>query len=159
MKGIRVLSVVLLLGGCAAFDASRLVPGQSSGSDVQKALGRPTEKRIAPDGEIVLWYPLRYARVSYAARIGKDDRLIAIEQRITQQNFDRLRPGLSRQGDVRDLLGPPGQDDFFPRQQREVWAYEAQGVQPQLFILQFSADGVLREKYVVDDGVALDGSS
>ena len=37
---------------------------------------------------------------------------------------------------VRDLLGPPSQDDWFPRQQRQMWAYQAQGPQQaQLYVL------------------------
>ena len=122
-------------------------------------MGAPAERRPGPNGETVLWYPLLpYGRVSYAARIGKDDRLIGVEQRITQENLDRLQPGMARQSDVRDLLGPPSQDDWFPRQQRRMWAYQAQGAQQaQLYILQFSQDGVLREKYVINDSVSLDG--
>jgi hypothetical protein len=160
MKRIAMWTAVLFVAGCAGgFNASRLVPGQSTSGEVQKALGTPAERRPSSDGETVLWYPLLpYGRVSYAARIGKDDRLIAIEQRITPQNFDKLQPGVSRQGDVRDLLGPPSQDDWFPRQQRQMWAYQAQGPQQaQLYILQFSTDGTLREKYIINDQVSLDG--
>jgi len=159
MKRILAWTVVLLASGCAGGVNTRgLVPGQSTGSEVQKVMGTPAERRAAPNGETVLWYPLLpYGRVSYAARIGKDDKLVAIEQRLTQQNFDRLQPGVARQDDVHDLLGPPNQNDWFPRQQRQMWAYQAQGAQQnQLYILQFSTDGVLRDKYIINDAVSLD---
>lgn len=160
MKRVTMWMVVLFAAGCAGgFNASRLVPGESTGAEVRKVMGTPAEQRAGPDGETVLWYPLlQYGRASYAARIGKDDRLIAVEQRITQDNFDQLQPGVARQNNVRDLLGPPSQDDWFPRQQRQMWAYQAQGAQQaQLYILQFSKDGTLREKYIVNDSVSLDG--
>jgi hypothetical protein len=39
-----------------------------------------------------------------------------------------------------------------------MWAYQAQGPQQaQLYILQFSTDGTLREKYIINDQVSLDG--
>ena len=159
MERIAMWSAVLLVAGCASFNPGRLVPGESTSAEVQKAMGTPAERRPGADGETVLWYPLLpYGRVSYAARIGRDDKLIAVEQRLTAQNFDRLQPGVSRESDVHDLLGPPSQDDWFPRQQRQMWAYQAQGAQqPQLYILQFSKDGTLREKYIINDAVSLDG--
>jgi hypothetical protein len=152
LKRIAALAVVLVCAGCAGYDGRSLVPGQSSAADVEKLMGPVAETRPAAGGETILWFPrLPYGRVSYAARIGKDDKLIAVEQRLTRENLDRLRPGVSRQGDVRDLLGPPQRVDPYPRMQREVWTYQAQGMEPQLMIVQFSGDGVLREAYLFND--------
>jgi outer membrane protein assembly factor BamE (lipoprotein component of BamABCDE complex) len=89
--------------------------------------------------------------VSYAARIGTDDRLIAIEQRLTREYLDQLKTGVSRESDVRDVLGPPYRIDPFPRMQRDAWTYQAQGIQPQLIIVQFSQDHILREAYMIED--------
>jgi len=143
---------LLLLAGCAGYDGRTLVPGQSSAAEVEKIMGPAADKRAGPDGESVLWFPrLPAGRVSYAARIGKDDRLIAVEQRLTKENVERLKPGVSREADVRDLLGPPERIDAFPRQQRDAWTYQAQGIQPQLIVVQVSPDGVVREAYMYDD--------
>jgi len=152
MKRVTFLALVLLAAGCAGYDGRTLVPGQSTAEEVEKLMGPSADQRRGPNGETVLWYPrLPAGRVSYAARIGTDNRLIAIEQRLTPENFDRLKRGASTQNDVRDLLGPPGRVDQNARREREVWSYEAQGMQPQLIVLQFSTDGVLREKYMIDD--------
>jgi hypothetical protein len=143
---------VVLLAGCAGYDGRTLVPGQSSAAEVEKLMGPVAEKRAAAGGETILWFPrLPYGRVSYAARIGKDDKLIAIEQRLTRENLDRLSLGVSRESDVRDLLGPPSRIDPFPRQERNAWTYHAQGIEPQIIVTQFSKDGVLREAYMIND--------
>ena len=148
----RWLALLVLLAGCAGYDGRSLVPGQASTADVEKLMGPTAEKRTAANGETVLWYPrLPYGRVSYAARIGRDDKLVAVEQRLTRANLDSLRPGVSRESDVRDLLGPPQRVDPFPRQERDAWTYQAQGVEPQLIVVQFSKDGVLREAYMFND--------
>jgi hypothetical protein len=160
MKRILALALVLSGVGCAGFDGRSLVPGQATGAEVEKAMGPSAEKRMGADGETVLWFPrLPYGRVSYAARIGKDDRLIAIEQRLTRENLGKLKPGVSRESDVRDVLGPPSRVDQFSRQQREVWTYHAQGIEPQIIVTQFSKDGMLREAYMMDDPAvrSLDG--
>jgi outer membrane protein assembly factor BamE (lipoprotein component of BamABCDE complex) len=94
---------------------------------------------------------LPHGRASYAARIGADGRLISVEQRLTRENLNRLEPGVSQESDVRDLLGPPSAVETFPRLQRRVWSYQTQGIEPQLIIVQFSADGFVREAYMIDD--------
>ena len=152
MKRIIALALVLLGGGCAGYDGGSLVPGQSTAAEVEKSMGPSADKRPGPDGETVLWFPrLPSGRVSYAARIGKDGRLIAIEQRLTKENLDKLKPGTSRESDVRDLLGPPYRVDPFPRRQRDAWTYQAQGIQPQIIVVEFSKDGIVREAYMIDD--------
>jgi hypothetical protein len=143
---------LFLLAACAGYDGRTLAPGQSTGAEVEKLMGPAADRRAGPDGETVLWFPrLPAGRVSYAARIGKDDKLIAIEQRLTKENLDSLRPGASRESDVRDLLGPPSRIDPFPRQERNVWTYEALGIEAQLMVVQFSKDGVVREAYMFND--------
>ena len=144
--------VLLLLAGCAGYDGRGLMPGQSTEAEVEKLMGPSKDKRAGPDGETVLWFPrLPAGRVSYAARISTDGRLIAVEQRLTGENVARLVPGTSRESDVRDLLGPPYRVDPFPRMQRDAWTYQAQGIQPQLIVVQFSQDHILREAYMIDD--------
>jgi outer membrane protein assembly factor BamE (lipoprotein component of BamABCDE complex) len=72
-------------------------------------------------------------------------------ERLASDNFDRVRPGVSRESDVRELLGQPKLIQSFPRQERVAWTYPAPGVQSTLFVVQFSKDGVVREVYTLDD--------
>lgn len=155
--GLAVL--LLALSACAGYDGRGLTPGQSTSAEVEKLMGPSKDKRTAANGETVLWFPrLPAGRVSYAARIGKDDKLIAVEQRLTEANLARLQPGVSRESDVLDLLGPPYKIDRFPRQERDTWSYPAEGITPKLIVVQLSKDGVVREIYIIEDpAVAPDG--
>jgi len=89
----------------------------------------------------------------YAARIGSDGKLRAIEQRLTDENVAKLRLGVSRADDVRDLIGPPYRVDTFRRLEREVWTYKMYGggTWPKDLYVQFSRDGIVREVMVMDD--------
>ena len=153
MKRIIAATLVLLGAGCAGTDSgSSLVPGQSTAAEVEKEMGKVAERTAGPDGGSVLWFPSQpYGRVSYAARIGKDGKLIAVEQRLTPENLAQIQPGKSRKEEVRAILGPPWRVDQFPRMQREAWTYAAQGMNPQQYIVQFSSDGIVRERFSIDD--------
>src|SRR3954447_10363724 len=105
----KSFSIILavLLAGCASYDGRGLVPGQSMQSDVEASMGAPADVREMPNGETVLWYPrMPYGSGSYAARIGTDGRLLAIEQRITEQNIARIVPGKTTADEVLDIVGP-----------------------------------------------------
>jgi hypothetical protein len=162
MKLWPVALTLTIVAGCAGYDGRSLTPGLSTGAEVEKLMGPSTEKRAGADGETVLWFPrLPYGRVSYAARIGKDDKLIAVEQRLTPETLARLKPGVSREEDVRDLLGPPNRVDWFGRKQVSMWTYQAQGIEPQLIVVELSKDGVVRAAYMFNDPamVSPDGPS
>jgi hypothetical protein len=154
MRRIVAVAVVVLASGCATdgFDGDGLVPGQATRADVEKAMGVPAEKRAGPAGETVLWYPrLPYGRVSYAARIGKDDKLIAVEQRLTRENLNKLKPGVSRESDVRDVLGPPQKVDWYERQQVNTWTYQALEMEPQIMVVEVKKDGLVHAAYMFTD--------
>lgn len=156
MKRILAWGLVVLAAGCAGgklagFDGGNLVPGTSTAEEVEKSMGPSKDKRAGPNGETILWYPrLPYGRVSYAARIGIDGKLIALEQRLTRENMEKIKPG-AREDDVRDVLGPPQRIDWFPRQAVNAWTYQAQGIQPQIIVVELSKEGVVRRAYMMDD--------
>jgi len=150
---MRWLPALLLLAACAGYDGRGLVPGVSTAADVETVMGTPAERRKGLDGESVLWYPqLPYGRVSYAARIAADGKLIGIEQRLTEENLERLEKGKMTADQVRDLFGPPNKINQFPRMQREIWTYQMPAVTEwKVLFVQFSPDRVLREYYYMDD--------
>lgn len=141
----------LLLAGCASFSGGNLQPGVSTAADVERSMGPPLERRQLANGETVLWYPrFPFGKVSYAARIAPDGKLIRIDQRITEQNIATLQPNRTTLAQVRDLLGPPDSVVEYPRMQREVWTYPVfSRPQHKELYVQFSPDGVVREYYVV----------
>ena len=154
MKVIASL-IVVILSACVAYDGRPLAAGQSTAGDVEASLGAPAEKRLGAGGETVYYYPqLPYGRVSYAARIGADGKLVALEQRLTEDNTSRVVRGQTSMKEVRDLLGPPWQPMKFPRMEREIWTYPmriAGDPNPKWFLVQMSPDGVVRETYMMND--------
>ncbi|HEY6821412.1 MAG TPA: hypothetical protein VI321_05285 [Burkholderiales bacterium] len=142
-----------VLAGCAGYDGRGLVPGQSTQSDVEALMGEPADVREMPDGETVLWYPrMPYGNGSYAARIAPDGRLVAVEQRINEQNIARIVPGRTTADEVLDIVGPPYRADPFPRMERDIWTYKIQTFPfPKALFVQLSSDDIVREVYFMDD--------
>jgi hypothetical protein len=154
MKQIIALALAALAVGCATEDRG-LVPGQSTAAEVEARMGPAADKRPAPGGETVYYYPrLPWGYATYAARIAPDGRLVAVEQRLTLENTEQLKVGATRAEQVRDLLGPP----FEPMHQRlsgkDLWTYPMRisgYPTPRWFLVQISPEGVLTEKYFIDD--------
>jgi hypothetical protein len=144
-----------MLASCASIDGHSLIPGESTESDVFAVMGEPADTRGAAGGETVYWYPqLPYGHASYAARVGPDGRLIAVEQRLTEQNVAKVVKGLPAV-DVYDLLGPPYQPTVFSNLKREVWTYpmrQSGYMYPRWFVVHLSLDDhTVREAFVMDD--------
>ena len=146
-----------LLCGCAGvgvdIDIRQLTPGQSTSRDVVTALGAPAETQKVASGETILWYPrLPYGRASYAVRMAPDDHLVAVEQRLTEQNISHIVRGQTGMKEVRELLGPPWRPERYL--EREAWTYPmwVEGSpNPKWFVVQMSRDGIVRETQLMDD--------
>ncbi|MEA3193957.1 MAG: hypothetical protein QOD26_2290 [Betaproteobacteria bacterium] len=147
----RYLILALLLSSCAG---RPLVPGQSTAADVEAKMGHAAEKRIV-GGETVYYYPeLPWGYRSYAARVGADGRLIALEQRLTEKNIGKVIRGKTTGAEVRDLLGPPWEPVHYARMDRDVWTYPmriAADPTPKWFVVHVAADGIVRETFLFDD--------
>jgi hypothetical protein len=156
MRAALIVVVVLLLTGCASFDGRGLVPGQSTADEVERLMGPAADKRAGPGGESWLYYPRQpFGRKIFVARVAADGKLIALEQRLTDENVAKIVPQTARRDDVRNLLGPPYSVSSFPRMEREIWQYYMQhfgdpGIPVTLYV-QFSPDGVAREVYLLDE--------
>jgi hypothetical protein len=155
MKQIIAFALAALLAGCTSFAGRGLVPGQSTAAEVEALMGPAADKRPAAGGETVYYFPrLPWGYATYAARIARDGKLVALEQRLTPENIEKLKPGVTRADEVRDLLGPPFEPMKAPLGDREIWTYPMRipgYPTPKWFLVQLSSDGVLRETYLIDD--------
>jgi len=154
MNRLIVVAIAMTgLAGCAAFQLPE--PGTPV-SQVEGRMGPAADKRVHSDGETWYYYPRQpHGLAMYVARVDKDGRLLAMEQRLTDENVARLEKGKTRADDVRDLLGPPWKVWPYPRMQREIWEYRmttggAASV-PQGLYVQVSPDSIVREVYVLND--------
>lgn len=153
MRLLPAFLVVPALAGCAGFSGRGLVPGQSTVQEVDALMGPAAEVRTLPGGDTAHYYSREpYGREIYMARIGRDGKLVALEQRLTEANVAKLRIGTTRDEEVRELIGPPYRVDEFPRLQRQVWTYKMySGTFPKDLYVQFSADHIAREVMMIDD--------
>lgn len=162
MKTILALCLAASLAGCASFEGRGLAPGQSTAADVERIMGPAAEKRQAAGGETWHYYPRQpYGRKTFVARIAPDGRLVAIEQRLTDENVAKIIPNTTRAEQVRDLFGPPYSAGHYGRLDRNIWTWHMRrfgdpGIPVQLNV-QMSPDGVVREVYILDESARREG--
>jgi hypothetical protein len=145
-----VVALALALAGCAGPRA--LTPGQSTRADVEAAMGAPAERREVA-GETWLYYPSQpYGRRLLVARLSAD-KLVAVEQRLTEEYVGKLVRDKSRSDDVLALFGQPYERMSSERMNRETWSWHMRRYtnRPAGFHVQLSPDGVVREYYVIDE--------
>jgi hypothetical protein len=155
MRALMRAAVFLLLAGCASIDGRGLVAGQSTVADVEAVMGAAADKRQGAGGETVYYYPrLPWGYATYAARIAPDGKLVALEQRLTPENTEKLKPGVTRASEVRDLLGPPYEPMKQALSGNEIWTYPMRTPgypTPRWFLVHVSPEGVVRETHIIDD--------
>src|SRR5438132_702223 len=96
--------LALLVAGCASFDGRGLVAGQSTAQDVERLMGPTADKRAGPGGETWLYYPRQpFGRETFVARVAPDGRLVALEQRLTDENILKIVPNAATGNEVRTL--------------------------------------------------------
>lgn len=155
MKLVLALCVAAGLAGCASFDGRSLQAGASTLADVERVMGGAAEKRQLAN-ETWYYYPRQpFGRKTFVARIAADGRLIALEQRLTDENVAKIIPNTTSVEQVRDLFGPPYIATQFPRMECNVWTWHMRhfgdpGI-PVSLNVQMSPDGVVREVYILDE--------
>ena len=152
MKKSLALVFVLLLTACAT--DRDFSPGTTTVAEVEAVMGNAAEQRARSNGETWLYYPKQpFGRKMFVARVSQDGKLIALEQRLSEEYVAKLIPNQTRREEVRDLFGPPYEFLTFPRLERETWTWYMRqfGNLPVTLNVQMSPDGVVREVYVLDD--------
>jgi hypothetical protein len=153
MKRLMILAAVAALAGCAGIGTPE--PGMSA-TKLESDFGKAADKRVHADGETWYYYPRQpYGLAMYVARVDKTGTVIAVEQRLTDENVAKLEKGKSKADEVRDLLGPPWKVWPFPRMQRDIWEYRmavgGSASIPQGLYVNISPDNVVREVYTLND--------
>jgi len=146
--------VLLLLGACAGPYAGRdLAPGKSM-AETEAVMGRAAETLVDAGGYTVWFYPTApNGRNTWAARFLPEDKLVAVEQRLTKENIARVVPDKSVKQEVRELLGPPWKA-YRTLDGHEEWDYRVMVDMRKFdFLLQFREDGVVHKAYLLHDPV------
>ena len=108
------------------FGLDKLNKGVSTEADVRGVMGQPDSVREVQEsgGEKILEYPKGPQGVrTWMFHIGPDGKLTDYQQVLTDENFDKVQKGMTRD-EVRNLLGRPRTVVPFPRKQEEVWDWK-----------------------------------
>ncbi|WP_334186533.1 hypothetical protein [Noviherbaspirillum sp.] len=149
MRWMRYLAVMLaaaLTFGCdnqgrpvQEFGLDKLAKGVSSEGDVRMVMGKPDTVREEDDGSRTLEYPKgpEGAR-TWMFSIGKDGVLRDYKQVLTEENFARIKQGMS-QDEIRWMLGKPRTVVQYKLKNEEVWdwKYMADSTTARLFNVHF----------------------
>lgn len=115
--------ILLLAAACASYDGYSLRPGASTETEVRGVMGPPALELAAADGGRRLVYPRGpLGTQTFMADVGKDGVLKAVRQALTDDTFNAIVPGLTRE-DVLRRIGPPGDTMYFPRLDHTSWDY------------------------------------
>jgi len=120
-----MLAVALvLLTGCTLI--ANTPPGTPL-AEVQRRHGAPAHVCPQPDGsdgsQRLIWSQQPNGQYAWAARVGANGRIQAIEPVLTDEAFQRLRPGLTPE-ELRCTYGPPALISSVGWGKRQtVWSY------------------------------------
>lgn len=145
MKNVVVVVAVAcaLLAGCAGYAPSGVSTGQSE-ADVVRAMGPPTGSYPMPDGRRLEFARGPFGRHTYMVDLDAAGRVTRVEQVLSEANFLRVTPGMSRDELLR-LLGRPGEVFAVPWQRAVVWNWRYPTNDCLWFQATVNADGRVRD--------------
>ncbi len=135
--------VIASMPACDSLVLPKLKPGVTRTLEVEELMGPPTLTWRDPDGTQTWEYPRTpNGVVNYMLDFGPDGVLRAVRQVLTEENFARVQPGMTREA-VRRLLGQPSHEYRFALQPEDVWDWRQQDVSGSdvFFNVHFSLDG------------------
>jgi outer membrane protein assembly factor BamE (lipoprotein component of BamABCDE complex) len=120
------------------FGLDKLAKGISSEADVRMVMGRPDTVWEEDDGSRTLEYPKgpEGAR-TWNFAIDPSGKLRDYKQVLTEENFARIKPGMSKD-EVRRMLGKPRSVAQYKRKNEEAWDWRyLSGAEARLFNVHF----------------------
>ncbi len=123
-RGLLSAIVVVALPACDNINLNELKPGRSTAFEVRDRMGPPSMEWKDADGSLTWEYPRTpEGLVNYMIVIGPDNVLREIRQVLSEENFARIQPGMSRD-EVRRLLGKPAHENYFSLKKEMVWDWK-----------------------------------
>ena len=122
--GWAAVCLAATLAGCAGlrFGPPSLPPGTTVAEAI-RTMGRPTAEYRLPDSLRRLEYwGGSFGKSTYMLDFDANDRLVGMEQVLTERNFYALPAGIT-QDELLARMGPPSSTFAIPRQHIRVWNY------------------------------------
>jgi outer membrane protein assembly factor BamE (lipoprotein component of BamABCDE complex) len=154
----RGWTMVSLLGifslfGCDQQRIEKLEEGVSTEAQVRAQFGEPEKIWDGQGGARILEYNRQpEGATNYMISIGTDGKMNALRQVLTQQNFEKIIPGMMME-DVRKMLGKPAKVSQFALKPGEThwdWRFSTNN-QAKMFNVIFNADWRVQSTAITED--------
>jgi hypothetical protein len=124
IKKLFATLISTVFSACDGIALKDLKPGLSTDRDVRNRMGRPNMTWKDADGTQTWEYPRTpEGIVNYMIVIGPDNLLREVRQVLTEENFGKVKEGMSRE-EVRRMLGQPAHELYFPLKKQHVWDWK-----------------------------------
>jgi hypothetical protein len=141
---VASLVVATAVAGLAACDrVEKLEEGVSTEVEVRKQFGEPVTIITDADGTRTFEYPRQpEGWTNYLIKIGPDGKMSSLRQLLNEDNFAKVKPGMT-QLQVRAMLGRPAKMWHFDLKNEDVWdwRFKQGGNESKMFSVTFAADG------------------
>jgi hypothetical protein len=145
LAGVFSGVLAAFLPACDGGNLGKLKPGLTSLPEVREIMGPPTMEWQNDDGSRTWEYPRTpQGMVNYMIDFGPDQVLREVRQVLTEENFARVKAGMSMP-EIRRLLGRAAHEIYFPLSKEHVWDWKikADAGMEQFFNVHFSEAGVV----------------
>lgn len=132
-----------LLPACDSINLDKLTPGVTTMVQTREIMGPPTMEWEDADGSATWEYTrMPYGIVNYMVDFGPDRVVRAVRQVLTEENFAKVRPGMTRD-EIRRLLGQPVTEQYFSLKREYVWNWKtkSEGSYEYFFDVYFDESG------------------
>lgn len=139
-----LVAALLAQTGCASYQSVR--PGINTMQQVRLALGKPTDVRIAPNGDEVWEYARApMGRQTFVVRFARDGVVKSSGPVLTDETIGKIQSHRSTKAQIRDWFGRPGDVNFYLNgKETWEWRMEEPGTgRTYTFIVQFGPDGTV----------------
>ncbi|MDH3437389.1 MAG: hypothetical protein OEN48_10430 [Betaproteobacteria bacterium] len=148
-KTLFLLLLAGVLAGCAT--PGSFVPQQSTITDVRARMGSPTDIRFDRNSDELWEYATGPSGTeTYLFRFGKDGRVKAVTQLLTEEQFGKILPQQTTKAGARDLLGRPSDQAFLYNGTSWTWRVRV-GPQDGHFVVHFDPNDVVLDKIILID--------
>ena len=137
-----LFAAALLLGACAGYAPNNRMLGHSREQVVQ-IMGPPSTEMTTPEGKVMMYPRGPFGKHTYFVYLNLDGEVKRWEQVLDEQNFSRIKPGMSR-GEVVATIGESKAVFGLARDRGYVWNYRYVTPHCFWFQIEFSSDNTVR---------------
>ena len=123
-----IAAIATILPGCDSAVLQEIKPGVTTATEVRARMGNPGYEFRNEDGGVTWEFTRQPSGVHcYMITFGPDQIVRSVDQVLTEANYAKVQPGMTRD-QIRRLLGQPARVQTFDNLLEEVWEWRIEGV-------------------------------